>query len=348
MLVAVLNIGPMHVIVRMLPFDHHRSFIGSGTATAREHNGGTEHEPSIHGKSLSLAGSSQQPVSRLFEIRSQLCSGGSAFEPVRLRLSMSGRQVPPRVTFGMARSERRRRGVGYRLAASGILLLVGIGTPVSAAPPAAPAEGINSKFLDPTLDPQEWVERFEVESREVFHAREAILDALSLKPGDRIADVGSGTGAFLTMFSRAVGPAGRVYAVDISPRLIQFVEKRVREEKLDNVAVVHSTATSTRLLPGSVGTVFTCDTYHHFEQYPEMLASIHQALVPGGLFVVVDFERIEGVSREWIMGHVRAGKETVRQEIEAAGFEFLDEVEVPAFAENYLLRFRRPVGSAAQ
>jgi len=238
--------------------------------------------------------------------------------------------------------------VGCRLAASGLLLSTGICLPVLAAPPVAPAEGINSKFLDPTLDPQEWVERFEAESREVFHAREAILDALDLAPGDRIADVGSGTGAFLTMFSRAVGPAGRVYAVDISPRLIEFVEKRVRDENLDNVAVVHSTATSTRLPPASIGTVFTCDTYHHFERYPEMLASIHQALIPGGLFVVVDFERIEGVSREWIMGHVRAGKKTVRQEIEAAGFEFVDEVEVPAFVENYLLRFRRPAGSAAR
>lgn len=234
---------------------------------------------------------------------------------------------------------RSLKGVGLLLATQVMLV-----PPLAAAPPAAPAAGINSKFLDPELDPQEWVGRFEVESREVFHAREAILAAVRLTPGARIADVGCGTGAFLTMFSRAVGQEGRVYAVDISPRLIEFVEKRVRDEQLDNVAVVHSTAISIKLPPASVGTVFTCDTYHHFEAYPEMLASIRQALVPGGLFMVVDFERIEGVSREWIMGHVRAGKQTVRQEIEAAGFEFVGEVQVPAFEENYLLRFRRPTG----
>jgi len=228
---------------------------------------------------------------------------------------------------------RSLKGVGLLLAIQVMLV-----------PPlaAAPAADINSKFLDPALDPEAWVARFEVESREVFHARKAIIAALGLKPGSRIADVGSGTGAFLTMLSGTVGPEGRVYAVDISPRLIEFVEKRVRDEQLNNVAVVHSTATSTKLSPASVDAVFTCDTYHHFEKYPAMLASIHQALVPGGLFVVVDFERIEGVSREWIMGHVRAGKETVRQEVEAAGFEFVDEVEVLAFEENYLLRFRRP------
>ena len=128
------------------------------------------------------------------------------------------------------------------------------------------------------------------------------------------------------------------------------LQRRIAAEAagLKNVTTQLGGRDDVKLAPESVDLIYTCDTYHHFEQYPEMLASIHQALVPGGLFVVVDFERIEGVSREWIMGHVRAGKETVRQEIEAAGFEFLDEVEVPAFAENYLLRFRRPAGSTAQ
>ena len=81
------------------------------------------------------------------------------------------------------------KGVGLLLAIQVMLV-----SALAAAPPAAPAAGINSKFLDPSLDPEEWVARFEVESREVFHAREEILDALELKPGDCVADVGSGTG----------------------------------------------------------------------------------------------------------------------------------------------------------
>jgi predicted methyltransferase len=87
---------------------------------------------------------------------------------------------------------------------------------------------------------------------------------------------------------------------------------------------------------------FVCDAYHHFVEYPAMLASIRQALVPGGTLVVVDFDRVPGTSREWLLTHVRAGKDEVRGEIEEAGFEFLDEVDVEGFAENYLLRFRRP------
>jgi ubiquinone/menaquinone biosynthesis C-methylase UbiE len=210
--------------------------------------------------------------------------------------------------------------------------------PAAAAKPA----DVNAPFLDPKLDPESWVAKFEVESREVFAARDDIVAAVGLEPGDRIADVGAGTGVFLGPFAAAVRPTGRVYAVDISPRLVEFVERRIEREKLGNVAVVLSTEDSTRLAAGSVSHVFACDAYHHFDKYPEMLASIREALVPGGELVIVDFERIPGVTRDWLLEHVRADKKTVQGEIKAAGFEFLEEVDVPTFKENYLLRFRRP------
>jgi len=71
-----------------------------------------------------------------------------------------------------------------------------------------------------------------------------------------------------------------------------------------------------------------------------MLASIHRALRPGGSLVIIDFERIPGVSSAWVMNHVRAGKETVIREVEAAGFRL--EKEIPLLRQNYMLRFRRP------
>lgn len=247
--------------------------------------------------------------------------------------------------FPLPGALRRRRptppgGVAARVAVLALLLL-----PAAAARPQGPAApagaDINRDFLAPDLDPEAWQQRFEVESREVFACREAIVAALGLAPGDRVADVGSGTGLFLAPFAGKVGADGRVYAVDISPRLVEFLERRVRDEGLSNVAVVLSEAGSTRLAPGSVGHAFVCDTYHHFVEYEAMLASLHEALRPGGQLVVVDFDRIPGTSRQWLLDHVRAGKETVREEIEAAGFEFVEEVEIEGFAENYLLRFRK-------
>jgi hypothetical protein len=58
--------------------------------------------------------------------------------------------------------------------------------------------------------------------------------------------------------------------------------------------------------------------------------------------VILDFERIPGESRDWVLEHVRAGKESFRQEIESAGFRFEREVAVEGLKENYVLRFRRP------
>jgi predicted methyltransferase len=101
------------------------------------------------------------------------------------------------------------------------------------------------------------------------------------------------------------------------------------------------TETSATLPPESIDVAFVCDTYHHFEYPDQTMASIHRALAPGGRLLVVDFERIPGKSRKWILGHMRAGKEVFRAEIEAAGFVFVDEVAIPGFEENYLLEFRK-------
>lgn len=209
--------------------------------------------------------------------------------------------------------------------------------------PTVPA-GINDRFLDPNLDPQEWVERFEIESREIYSAREAIVAATGLKAGQSIADIGAGTGLFTRLFSKQVGAKGQVYAIDISPRLVAHLEKQVQQEGMSNVTVVRNDATSTQLVTTKVDKAFVCDTYHHFERPDAMLKSIHRALNDGGELVVIDFERVPGKSRDWIIGHVRAGKETFRSEIEANGFEFVKEVDVEGLEENYLLIFRRISG----
>lgn len=201
--------------------------------------------------------------------------------------------------------------------------------------------GINDNFLDPDLDVDAWVKRFEVESREIFHAREDVVKALNLQPGDRIADIGTGTGVFIEPFAKAVGKEGWVYGVDIAPKFVERVGKLAEENGLENVTPVVCGEDDVRLAPRSVDVAFICDVYHHFEYPQSSLASLHKAIVPGGQLVVIDFNRIPGKSREWTLNHVRAGKEKFRAEIEAAGFEFIEEVKIDAFEENYFLRFRR-------
>jgi ubiquinone/menaquinone biosynthesis C-methylase UbiE len=191
------------------------------------------------------------------------------------------------------------------------------------------------------LNVDDFVKRFEIDNREVYAARNEILKAIDLKPGQRIVDVGAGTGLYTRLFAQLAGEQGWVFAVDISPKFIQHINDTVKASDLHNVTSVLCQHDSIDLPPESVDIVYVCDTYHHFEHPAETSGSIYRSLKDGGQLVVVDFERIPGKSRDWILGHVRAGKETVRSEIEAAGFKFVEETEIPGMEENYFLRFEK-------
>jgi len=221
-----------------------------------------------------------------------------------------------------------------------IALSVATAVPVSAETSVKP--GINEKFLDPELKVDEWLQRFEVESREVFHAREAVLQACGVKPGMRVADIGAGTGLYTRLFANSVGEKGWVYAVDINPAFLQHIQARAKQEGQNHVSSVLCPEDSVTLPPGSIDLAFVCDTYHHFEYPKSTLASILSALKPGGQFIVVDFIRIEGESSDWTLNHVRAGEEVFRQEIVDAGFKFVGRETVAGLEENYCLRFEKP------
>jgi ubiquinone/menaquinone biosynthesis C-methylase UbiE len=196
---------------------------------------------------------------------------------------------------------------------------------------------INAPYRNPSYE--QWRGRLETESREVYVQRRAIVAAARARPGMAVADVGAGTGLFTRLFAAEVGASGRVYAVDIAREFVQGNLRRARAEGHDNVVGIESSQADTKLPAASIDLAFICDAYHHFEQPQAMLASIRRALRPGGSLIVVDFERIPGVSPDWILKHVRAGKEAFRGEIEAAGFRFAE--DVPLMRENYLLRFSR-------
>ncbi len=201
--------------------------------------------------------------------------------------------------------------------------------------------GINEKFVDATLDINEWIERFEIESREVFSARAAVLKACGIQAGDFVADIGAGTGFYSRLFSDAVGERGWVFAIDISPRFLEHINRQAIDDQVTNLTSVLSSDRSINLPPGSIDLAFICDTYHHFEYPQSTLDSIHRALKSEGILAVIDFDRIPGKSSEFIMGHVRAGKEVFRDEIIAAGFQFTRDVQLPEFKENYMLLFEK-------
>ncbi len=201
--------------------------------------------------------------------------------------------------------------------------------------------GINRDFLDPALDVGKYEQRFEVESREIFAQRARIAALVGPRAGQAIADIGAGTGLFTRMFATAVGQTGRVYAVEIAPKFVEHLRADAQQRGTEQVEAVLCTENSVELPPACIDLAFVCDTYHHFEYPAHTLASIHRALRPAGELVVVDFRRIPGESRDWILEHVRAGQEVGTAEIEAAGFEKVRDEAAPFLRENYVMRFRR-------
>lgn len=231
--------------------------------------------------------------------------------------------------------------------ATGILTSGCTNAPPQAEARAAVGEGtsagadpkVNQSFYKPDL--QVWSARFEGESRELYRKRVEIIAASGAKPGMTVADVGAGTGLFTILLGRQVQPGGQVIAAEISQSFAEAILQRASQENLQNISSVISTHTETKLPVSSVDLVFTADTYHHFEQVTLILKSIRQALKPGGRLIVVDFERIPGVTAKQTFDHVRAGKDTVIQEVTSAGFQLREEVKALGLKDNYYLVFDR-------
>ena len=217
------------------------------------------------------------------------------------------------------------------------MLLLAAAPPIRAAEEPSVNPGINAHYRDSRWE--QWVGIFERDGREVYDHRHEILAALDLRKAMTVADVGAGTGLFTRLFARAVGPEGRVYAVDITPTFVENTVRTAREQGLDNVVGVINSPREVMLPGSSVDLAFLSDTYHHFEYPHSTMRSLYRAMKPGGELVVIDFRRIPGVSSPWVMGHVRAGKATFVEEIEAAGFRLAGEED---FMEGqYFLRFRK-------
>jgi len=194
--------------------------------------------------------------------------------------------------------------------------------------------GINRYYSNP--DVSSWVEVFERDGREIFERRHDILTAMHIEPGMRVADVGAGTGFFTLMLAKAVGPEGKVYAVDISEAFLEAIAQRAREQGLHNVVTVLSDQKDVKLPHGELDRVYIGDTYHHFEYPVTFSRTIAAALQPKGQVIVVDFKRIPGFSSRWVLSHVRAGKETFIDEMAQAGLVLLEELDF--MQTQYFLR----------
>ncbi|MFN7995652.1 MAG: class I SAM-dependent methyltransferase [Bryobacteraceae bacterium] len=217
------------------------------------------------------------------------------------------------------------------------------------APWAFPQQAITPKAKELNqsfdADASQWIERFEHEGRAIYDKRYEVLDALHLKPGMNVADIGAGSGLIARLIAQRIAPGGTVYAVDISKNMIDHITKVAGEQHIGNLKAVLGDPHSPRLEPNSMDVVCIIDSYHHFEFPQDMLREIKRSLRPDGALVLIDFKRVDGVSKDFILKMVRAGEGTFTDEFQNAGFELIERRD-DMFEDNYLLRFRQRQASA--
>src|SRR3990172_3406797 len=160
---------------------------------------------------------------------------------------------------------------------------------------------------------------YEEIGRDEWQQPERVVEALALEPGSRVADLGSGGGYFTFRLARALGPAGRVYAVDVDEGLNAYVAERAEKEGLANIEVVLAEDNDPKL-PEPVDLVFTSDTYHHLEDRTRYFSNAKQYLRPHGRVAIAEW----GNPPSGFLPSHATSAETIRSEMEAAGYRFVE------------------------
>ena len=153
--------------------------------------------------------------------------------------------------------------------------------------------------------------------RDGWQQPERVVSELGLEPGSRVADLGAGGGYFTFRLADAVGPTGRVYAVDVDADMIEYLKKRAADGGYENVEVIHATPDDPGLLDGGIDLLFTCNTYHHIENRADYFGRLLRDLKLGGRVAILELNGASWFSR-WF-GHNTPGDEIVK-EMRSAGY----------------------------
>lgn len=179
---------------------------------------------------------------------------------------------------------------------------------------------------------EDYVAAWEHPERAAIRVQAAIVDALDLRTGDAVADLGSGTGVFLKPLAEKVGSEGRVYAIETSAMLVDHIEVRVEQDGLSGVYVVRNDAESLQLTYHRVDRILMVDTWQHLENPGAILLSAQTALVPGGQMLIVDADgNLDSHARERLLK--LAGE---------SGLVYIEDVPVDGLEHGQVIRLQRP------
>jgi len=176
---------------------------------------------------------------------------------------------------------------------------------------------------------------FESPGRDKRLQIDRVMDLLEIVPGKGVADIGAGSGWFTTRAARRVGRDGMVYAVDINPEAIRYINRRVHKESLSNVKTILSKADDPLLPKDSVDAVLLLKTYHEVSDPLSLLEHLRPAMKPGARLGIIDRNGTgtdHGVNRDIVV-----------DEVAQAGYRLLQTYDfVKADGMDYFLIFALP------
>jgi len=181
--------------------------------------------------------------------------------------------------------------------------------------------------------------------RDVWQRPGEVMDAIGVKPGDRVADIGCGFGYFTFRLAARVEAEGKVYAVDIDREAINKVRQRKEREKLEQVEPILGESADPGL-PNDLDAVLIVETYHEFRDYDRMMQAVFRALKPGGRLAIIDTEGPSGRPRTEYHRLHNIPAALARAEIVRHGFVFSE--SRPGFFDSdygkkmYFLIFEKP------
>jgi protein-L-isoaspartate O-methyltransferase len=179
-----------------------------------------------------------------------------------------------------------------------------------------------------------WLERPEREKEERVSL---LLKNMDLKPGMVVADIGAGSGYHAVRMSKMV-EEGKVYAVDVEPKMIDYLDKRLKDEGYSNIKTILGKEQSVGLNPASTDIMLLVDVYHELSFPYEMARSMLGALKPGGKLFLVEY-RAEDNSVPIKQVHKMTEKQAIK-ELKAAGFIFVH--NITNLPWQHCLVFKKP------
>jgi ubiquinone/menaquinone biosynthesis C-methylase UbiE len=175
--------------------------------------------------------------------------------------------------------------------------------------------------------------------REAEEAPEEALDAIGISKGAAVADIGAGVGYFTWRLAARVGPAGKVYAVDVQPGMLQQLRQNMAERKLTNYEAVLGAEDDPRLPAAGIDLALLVDVYHEFSQPRKMLQKIRASLKPEGRMVLLEYRKED--PKVPIRPEHKMSVAEVKAEIEPEGFRL--EKTLETLPRQHILIFRRNV-----